>query len=627
MKKSTLNKRLLAAAMLSMLTLGFNSTNAMAATDDGNESETTLKQGKVVHLSGFGDADENGLPKGWTLKFVESYSSPLVNQLSPELSAEYAKTVSYGDFDNPLIHTKAFRGSPKAVTVLERVYSLEELGLTEKDILDTEIGIRAGVQVIGLNQVKDVNKCEQVKVLLSAYDSDGGLIAAEDNGTELAGIFASNHLESVIDFGGENGDSGDIKVKVSIIIKPNAEFTDVPGSAIGNVDIYQSPMNMVGSPKYIATGYNGHGDVYGDGFYLPFATEDTKVELYAVNKDSDIYPNTMWRNKDGEIVSHGEKCEVTLNDSDDDIIDPTYWPYPTRTTKYYAVVYDKLTSIKAIADGNGTISPKGVDGVVEYGPDESPTYKAYPNGERSLFAGWRDANGNILSSNSEYSFHIDDQPELPITAKFQDLTDCTYTTDALWSTVYYRDLIDLSKYASDIRLFKVKGKASDGSNALELSEKIGTGVDPYTPVLVYNPNRETISLPLFTCKKPFDEGKIAGYEDGYLKGTLDLDGATVPAGAYALGCKDGKYGFYRVDAAGSASVDAFNCWLELPASIAGGNTEFMLPDNISTGIKSVETTTGTNVSAPKSVYTLDGKKVETQQPGQLYIVDGKKIVK
>lgn len=359
---------------------------------------------------------------------------------------------------------------------------------------------------------------------------------------------------------------------------------------------------------------------------MPFATEDTKMELYAVNKDSDLYPNMIWRNKDGEVVAHGEKCEVTLNDSEDDIIDPIYWPYETRTTKYYAVVYDRLTSIKAIADGNGTISPKGVDGVVEYGPNESPTYKAYPNGERSLFAGWRDANGNILSSDSVYSFNLDYQPELPITAKFQDLTDCTYTTSSLWSTVYYRKDMKLPSDLDGVRLFRINGKKAD-SNTLELEEESDGWLKAYIPMLVYNPEGHTINLPMLTCEKPFDDGEPYKNTDEWLRGTLDINGAAVPTGAYALGEKDGKYGFYRVSADGAASVPAFNCWLELPADIAGNVTEMLLPDMGTTGINAVETATDAAKSTIKSVYTIDGKKVTTTQPGQLYIVDGKKIVK
>lgn len=86
--------------------------------------------------------------------------------------------------------------------------------------------------------------------------------------------------------------------------------------------------------------------------------------------------------------------------------------------------------------------------------------------------------------------------------------------------------------------------------------------------------------------------------------------------------KEGLGFYFGAENGGAFTVPAGMAYLAVPRSMA---VKCFLLDGSATGIEGIEA--GQTAEAVKTVYTLDGRKVEAQKlPKGIYIVNGKKVI-
>lgn len=135
--------------------------------------------------------------------------------------------------------------------------------------------------------------------------------------------------------------------------------------------------------------------------------------------------------------------------------------------------------------------------------------------------------------------------------------------------------------------------------------------------------------------KPYILYSESGYT-GPLKGTVDANkyGEVVSDGLLrgAIAPQKRKDGYVLQDLGEGAKFYAMDgveflipegkCWLEMPAAQASA-LQYGIQIGATTGI----TAPTTAANAHGRIYTLDGKQVKTMQPGGIYVVNGKKVLK
>ena len=135
--------------------------------------------------------------------------------------------------------------------------------------------------------------------------------------------------------------------------------------------------------------------------------------------------------------------------------------------------------------------------------------------------------------------------------------------------------------------------------------------------------------------KPYILYSESGYT-GPLKGTVDANkyGEVVSDGLLrgAIAPQKRKDGYVLQDLGEGAKFYAMDgveflipegkCWLEMPAAQAAAPQY-----GIQIGTTTAITAPTTSASAHGKIYTLDGKQVKTMQPGGIYVVNGKKVLR
>lgn len=169
----------------------------------------------------------------------------------------------------------------------------------------------------------------------------------------------------------------------------------------------------------------------------------------------------------------------------------------------------------------------------------------------------------------------------------------------------------VSPLPDGVKAYSAKG-LDDTGQLVVLSEV--TQLAAYTPYILYS---------------------ASGYS-GSLKGTVDADkygevvsdgllrGAIAPqkkSAGYVLQDLGEGAKFYAMDGV-EFLIPEGKCWLEMPAAQASAPQY-----GIQIGTTTAITATTTSASAHGKIYTLDGKQVKTMQPGGIYVVNGKKVLK
>lgn len=162
-----------------------------------------------------------------------------------------------------------------------------------------------------------------------------------------------------------------------------------------------------------------------------------------------------------------------------------------------------------------------------------------------------------------------------------------------------------------VKAYSAKG-LDDTGKLVVLNEV--TQLAAYTPYILYSATGYTGSL----------KGTVDASQYGEVVSDGLLHGAIAPQK-----CKDGYVlqdlgegaKFYAMDGV-EFLIPEGKCWLEMPTAQASAPQY-----GIQIGTTTAITAPTTSVSAHGKIYTLDGKEVKTMQPGSIYVVNGKKVLK
>lgn len=165
---------------------------------------------------------------------------------------------------------------------------------------------------------------------------------------------------------------------------------------------------------------------------------------------------------------------------------------------------------------------------------------------------------------------------------------------------------------------------NNGALTIDYRYAAGTKIPAGNAVLVKAGN--AMHIPLIVSKHTKEKKVVA---ENMLKGqattgefTADPDYKYYKLAYNNFNTKEGLGFYFGAENGGAFTVPAGMAYLAVPRSMA---VKCFLLDGSATGIEGIEA--GQTAEAVKTVYTLDGRKVEAQKlPKGIYIVNGKKVI-
>lgn len=169
----------------------------------------------------------------------------------------------------------------------------------------------------------------------------------------------------------------------------------------------------------------------------------------------------------------------------------------------------------------------------------------------------------------------------------------------------------VSPLPDGVKAYSAKG-LDDTGQLVVLSEV--TQLAAYTPYILYSASGYSGSLSGTVDADKY--GEVVS--DGLLRGAI---APQKKSAGYVLQDLGEGAKFYAMDGV-EFLIPEGKCWLEMPAAQAS------VPQyGIQIGTTTAITAPTTSASAHGKIYTLDGKQVKTMQPGGIYVVNGKKVLK
>lgn len=169
----------------------------------------------------------------------------------------------------------------------------------------------------------------------------------------------------------------------------------------------------------------------------------------------------------------------------------------------------------------------------------------------------------------------------------------------------------VSPLPDGVKAYSAKGLDETGQFVV-LSEV--TQLAAYTPYILYSASGYSGSL-----KGTVDANKYGEVvSDGLLRGAI---APQKRKDGYVLQDLGEGAKFYAMDGV-EFLIPEGKCWLEMPAAQAAAPQY-----GIQIGTTTAITAPTMSATAHGKIYTLDGKQVKTMQPGGIYVVNGKKVLK
>lgn len=341
------------------------------------------------------------------------------------------------------------------------------------------------------------------------------------------------------------------------------DVTLVPGST----DTYQVEISLVGSQIYTAYQMD---ILFPPGVDVVMAGK--KPSLYTWKKEGCIYPK--YETDEGYEYSH-------------------------KITSSYNVVSDKLLRISCYSGDNDELT--ATSGKLLYFKVKTSPY--LKPGDVVL----KVTNLDFIKENAQ-KYHCKDQT-LTLHATAESTVNLSVSGSSHYGTCVLPFAV--TTLPDGVKAYSAKG-LDDTGLLVVLSEV--TQLAAYTPYILYSES---------------------GYS-GSLSGTVDVSqyGEVVSDGLLwgAIAPQKRKDGYVLQDLGEGAKFYAMDgveflipegkCWLEMPAAQASV-PQYGIQIGTTTGITALTTTP----TAYGKIYTLDGKEVKTMQPGGIYVVNGKKVLK
>lgn len=361
----------------------------------------------------------------------------------------------------------------------------------------------------------------------------------------------------------------------------------VGGRAVANEPQYPKPTN-----DYITVN---------DVTLVPGSTDTYQVEISLVGSQIyTAYQMDILFPPGVDVVVDEDGPYVDLWDGDGCI-----YPYVRRKLVHslsssYGVISNKLLRISCSDDMNRVLtatSGKLLYFLVKVSPYLKP-------GDVIL----KVTNLDFITKENAQKYHCKDQT-LTLHAKPESTATLSVSGSSHYGTCVLPFAV--SSLPADVKAYSAKG-LDDTGQLVVLSEV--KQLAAYTPYILYSASGYT--------------GSLSGAVDANKYGEVVSDGLL--RGAIApQKCKDGYVlqdlgegaKFYAMDGV-EFLIPEGKCWLEMPSAQTSA-PQYGIQIGATTGI----TAPTTAPTAHGKIYTLDGKEVKTMQPGGIYVVNGKKVLK
>lgn len=285
--------------------------------------------------------------------------------------------------------------------------------------------------------------------------------------------------------------------------------------------------------------------------------------------------------------------------------DGCIYPYARRKLVHslsssYGVISNKLLRISCSDDMNRVLT--ATSGKLLYFKVKASPY--LKPGDVIL----KVTNLDFITKENAQKYHCKDQT-LTLHAKAESTATLSVSGSSHYGTCVLPFAV--SPLPDGVKAYSAKGLDATGQLVV-LSEV--KQLAAYTPYILYSTSGYSGSL----------SGTVDANKYGEVVSDGLLCGAIAPqkkSAGYVLQDLGEGAKFYAMDGV-EFLIPEGKCWLEMPAAQASA-PQYGIQIGTTTGI----TAPATAATAHGKIYTLDGKEVKTMQPGGIYVVNGKKVLK
>lgn len=266
----------------------------------------------------------------------------------------------------------------------------------------------------------------------------------------------------------------------------------------------------------------------------------------------------------------------------------------------YGVVSNKLLRISCSDDMNRVLTAKSGK-LLYFKVKVSPYLKP---GDVIL----KVTNLDFITKENSQKYHCNDQ-----TLTLHATAESTATLSVNGSSHYGTCVLPfaVSPLPDGVKAYSAKGL--DDTGQLVVLDEVKQ-LAAYTPYILYSTSGYTGSLSGTVDANKY--GEVVS--DGLLRGAI---APQKKSAGYVLQDLGEGAKFYAMDGV-EFLIPEGKCWLEMPAAQVSA-PQYGIQIGTTTGI----TAPTTSATAHGKIHTLDGKEVKTMQPGGIYVVNGKKVLK